>query len=228
MTGVKIPPTRFYTSALATAAFLESQTPNGSAYVVGTSGLINALYSVGFTMNDVNPDYVVVGETKHYDFHMIERAVWHVKNGARLIGTNRDLMDKVGSGYVPSTGALISPIELITNQKAYFVGKPNPLIMNKAMKTLGSVPSETVIIGDRMDTDIIAGLESGIDTVLLLSGVTTLDDLKYWPYKPTLVLQGLFQFFEAVKDNVVSPDTKGSLGVTSSTVTDIHTTALHQ
>eukprot|EP01114_Cavostelium_apophysatum_P019718 TRINITY_DN6428_c0_g1_i1.p1 TRINITY_DN6428_c0_g1~~TRINITY_DN6428_c0_g1_i1.p1 ORF type:complete len:325 (-),score=14.94 TRINITY_DN6428_c0_g1_i1:29-1003(-) len=205
LTGIKIPPSQFYTSALATAAFLHSQTPNGSAYVVGTSGLINALYNVGFSMNDINPDYVVVGETRHYDFHMIERAAHHVRNGAKLVGTNRDIMDRVGTGFVPSTGALVAPIELMTNRKAYFVGKPNPLIMNRAMLTLGTSPADTVIIGDRMDTDIIAGLEAGIDTILVMSGVTTTEDLTSWPYKPSIVLDGVYSLFHSIAEAHDSP-----------------------
>lgn len=149
---------------------------------------MNALYSVGFTINDVNPDYVIVGETKHYHYQMLERAVHHVRNGAKLIGTNRDIMDRVGTEVVPSTGALVAPIELMTNSKAYFIGKPNPLIVSYALQTLQTSHKDTVIIGDRMDTDIQAGIEFGIDTVLVLSGVTTLNDLKYYGYKPKLVL----------------------------------------
>jgi len=191
LTGVKVPAHRFYTSALATAAFLKSQTPLGSAFVIGSSGLQNALFDVGYTVNDVNPDYVVVGETNHYSFHMIERAVFHVKNGSKLIGTNKDLMDRVGPTFVCSTGALVAPIELITNTKAYFVGKPNPLIMSRAMTTLKTSASETVIIGDRMETDVQAGLELGLDTVLLLSGVTQKEELKSFAFKPTLVLDGI-------------------------------------
>jgi len=191
LTGLKIAEEHFYTSALATAAFLHNQTPGGSAYVVGSYGLTNALHRVGYTINDTNPDYVVVGETTNYNFQMIERAVYHVKNGARLVGTNRDILDRVGTGVVPGTGTLVAPIEIMTGTKAYFVGKPNPLIMSHALKTLKTPIEETVIIGDRMDTDIQAGLEVGIDTLLVLTGVTTKEDLKHFAFKPTVVLDGV-------------------------------------
>eukprot|EP01116_Phalansterium_solitarium_P018062 TRINITY_DN4637_c0_g2_i1.p1 TRINITY_DN4637_c0_g2~~TRINITY_DN4637_c0_g2_i1.p1 ORF type:complete len:340 (+),score=102.09 TRINITY_DN4637_c0_g2_i1:87-1022(+) len=193
LTNIRFAKERFYTSALATADFLQSQTPFGSAYVIGGPGIINALYAVGYTMNDVNPDYVVVGETSQYTFQMIERAAHHVRNGARLIGTNRDIMDKVRGGFVPGTRALLAPIELMTGKKAYFVGKPNPLIMSTAMRLLNTAPSDTVILGDNMDTDIVAGIELGIDTVLMLSGVTRREDLGMWAYKPTIVLEGLIE-----------------------------------
>jgi len=196
LTGLKIPKEHFYTSAIATATFLHNQTPGGSAYVVGSHGLTNALSRVGYTINDTNPDYVVVGETQNYNFHMIERAVHHVKNGARLVGTNRDILDRAGTGVIPSTGTLVAPIEIMTGTKAYFIGKPNPLIMSHALKALQTPIEETVIIGDRMDTDIQAGLEVGIDTVLVLSGVTTREDLKNWAFKPNVVLGGIIDLVE--------------------------------
>ena len=136
LTGINIPPSYFFTSALATASFLDSQTPRGTAYVVGQPALVSALNSVGYSITDDNPDYVVVGETKDYNFHMIERSVHHIRNGAKLIGTNKDLFDRVGTEFVPATGTLIAPIEIMTGTKAYFVGKPNPLIISHAMKTL--------------------------------------------------------------------------------------------
>lgn len=189
--GLEVPKERFYTSALATAGFLHSQCPYGSAYVIGEAGLINALYDVGFTMNDVNPDYVVVGESRTYNIEKIEKAVHLVLKGAKLIGTNPDLTGPTEKGIVPATRALIAPIELATGRQAYFIGKPNPLMMRHAKKLLGCRSEETVIIGDRMDTDIIAGIESGIDTVLVLSGVTTLDTMNNFPYKPTYIFNGV-------------------------------------
>ena len=189
--GIDVTEEHFYTSALATAIFLASQRPGGSAYVIGEAGLTNALYQAGLTMNDVNPDYVVVGDTRTYSYEGIERAVRLVLAGARLIGTNPDLTGPGEGGIVPSTGALISPIELATNRKAYFIGKPNPLMMRHALKKLGSKREETVIVGDRMDTDIIAGIEAEIETVLVLSGVTSRDDLERFPYGPHYVLEGV-------------------------------------
>jgi NagD protein len=189
--GVTVAEEHFYTSALATAAFLASQRPRGSAYIIGEPGLVNAMYESGFSMNDTDPDYVVVGETRSYSFEKIERAIKLVLRGARLIGTNPDLTGPVEGGLVPACGSLCSPIELSTGRKAYYVGKPNPLMMRHALKRLASRREETVIIGDRMDTDIIAGIETEIDTVLVLSGVTSAGDLDRFPYRPHHVLSGV-------------------------------------
>ena len=189
--GLDVPEEHFYTSALATATFLSAQRPGCSAYVIGEPGLINALYNAGITMNEVNPDYVVMGETRSYNFEKLERAIHLVQKGARLIGTNSDLTGPVEGGIVPATRALISPIELATGKQAYFVGKPNPLMMRHALKQLGTSREDTAIIGDRMDTDIVAGIETGLDTVLVLTGVTSREDIDLFPYRPRLVLGGV-------------------------------------
>ena len=187
----------FYTSALATASFLASQHPHGSAYVIGETGLTNALYEAGFSMNDVNPDYVVMGDTRSYNIELIERAVALVRGGARLIGTNPDLTGPAEGGLVPSTGALIAPIERATGRQAYFVGKPNPLMLRHALKRLGCRREDTVIIGDRMDTDILSGIEAEIEPVLVLSGVTRREDLGQFPYSPAYVLEGIGDLLSA-------------------------------
>ncbi len=189
--GIEVDEQHFYTSALATASFLLSQCPGGSVYVIGDTGLTNALYNAGFSMNDVNPDYVVVGETRTYNYEKIEHAVHLVLKGAKLVGTNPDLTGPSAKGIVPATRALIAPIELSTGKQAYYIGKPNPLIMRHALKKLGCHPEETAIIGDRMDTDIIAGIESEIDTVLVLSGVTSAEAVMMFPYRPKHVLNGV-------------------------------------
>lgn len=189
--GIDVPEERFYTSALATADFLSRQRPCGSAFVIGEAGIINALYDVGFSMNDTNPDYVVVGETRSYNYEKLERAVNLVRNGAKLIGTNPDVAGPSEKGIVPATGALIAPIELATGAQAFFVGKPNPLMMRNALRRLGCQREETVIIGDRMDTDIIAGIEAEIATVLVLSGVNTREDLKRFAYHPRYILDNV-------------------------------------
>ncbi|MCL2127341.1 MAG: HAD-IIA family hydrolase [Treponema sp.] len=194
--GIDVDPAHFYTSALATASFLASQCPGGSAYVIGEPGLIQALYDAGFTMNNVNPDYVVVGEGRGYSLETLERAVKLVLGGARLIGTNPDLSGPVEGGIVPACGALVSPIELAAKTKAYFVGKPNPLIMRHGLRQLNALREETVIIGDRMDTDIVAGVETEIETVLVLSGVTSLQDLSNFPFHPKHILEGVFEIPE--------------------------------
>jgi NagD protein len=191
--GIMVDPEHFYTSALATASFLASQHPGGSVYVIGEPGLIQALYDAGFTMNNVNPDYVVVGEGRGYSVEALERAVKLVLGGARLIGTNPDLSGPVEGGIVPACGALVAPIELAAKTKAYFVGKPNPLMMRHGLRRLNSRREDTVIVGDRMDTDIVAGIESEIETVLVLSGVTALEDIGVYPYRPKHILEGVFE-----------------------------------
>ena len=191
--GIKASPEHFYTSALATASFLASQRPGGSAFVIGEPGLIQALYDAGYTMNNVNPDYVVVGESRGYNLESLEKAVHHVLGGAKLIGANPDISGPTEKGIVPACGSLVAPIELATGKKAYFVGKPNPLIMRHGLRVLNSRREDTVIIGDRMDTDIIAGVESEIETVLVLSGVTHLEDVAAFPYQPHHILEGVFE-----------------------------------
>ena len=189
--GLDVPEEHFYTSALATAAFLADQAPGCSAYVIGEAGLLNALYDVGIVMNDVDPDYVVFGEPDSYHYDQIVKAIRLVENGARLIGTNSDLTGPSESGILPSCRALIAPIELATNKKAYFVGKPNPLMMRTGLRLLGAHSEDTVMIGDRMDTDMVAGIETGLDTVLVFSGVTSKEDIERFPYRPRLVLNGV-------------------------------------
>jgi NagD protein len=189
--GLSVDESHFYTSALATARFLASQSPGCTAYIIGAPGLHNALYNVGITMNDVNPDYVVVGETKNYTFDYITRAVHHVRNGARLIGTNPDMTGPTEEGIAPACRALIAPIELATGRSAYFIGKPNALMMRTGLRMLGVHSDEAVMIGDRMDTDILAGIETGLDTALVLSGVTSLEDVKTFPYRPKYIYDGV-------------------------------------
>ena len=189
--GLEVDESHFYTSALATASFLSSQSPGCSAYVIGAPGLLNALYDAGITVNDVNPDYVVVGETRNYNYESILQAVRLVEKGARLIGTNTDLTGPTESGIAPACRALVAPIELATGKSAYLVGKPNPLMMRTGLRLLGVHSEEAAIIGDRMDTDMVAGVESGLDTALVLSGVTTREEIGQYPYRPRLVLNGV-------------------------------------
>lgn len=189
--GLDVDESHFYTSALATAAFLKQQCPGGSAYVIGEPGLVGALYDAGFTMNDVNPDYVVLGETHTYSYDKIEKAVALVRAGAKLIGTNPDLTGPIEGGIAPACKAMMAPIELSTGRNAYYPGKPNPLMMRNGIRLLGVEGHEAAIIGDRMDTDIVAGVESEIDTVLVLSGVTTEHEMRKFPYRPRYVLSGV-------------------------------------
>lgn len=194
--GLTVDESHFYTSALATASFLASQCKGGSVYVIGEPGLTFALYEAGFSMNDVNPDYVVFGETRSLNYEKIEKAVRLVMNGAKLIGTNSDLTAPAESGIIPACRALVSPIEMTTGKSAYFVGKPNPLMMRHALKKLGCHRADAAIIGDRMDTDIVAGMESEIDTVLVLSGVSNLETIDKFPYRPKYVLNNVGEIAE--------------------------------
>lgn len=189
--GLQVDADHFYTSAMATAEFLASQKPGCTAYVIGEAALTKALYDQGIYMNDVNPDYVVVGETRTYSFEKIEKAIDLVLKGAKLIGTNPDITGPTEKGVAPATGALIAPIEIATGRKAYFVGKPNPLMLRHGLKKIGCHSSEIVFVGDRMDTDIIAGIESNVDTVLVLSGVTAIEDIDNFPYRPKYIANGV-------------------------------------
>lgn len=189
--GLDVPEKHFYTSALATAAFLKEQSPGCSVYAIGEAGLFNALYDAGITMNDVNPDYVVMGEGKSYSLDSLTKATNLVLNGARLIGANSDVSGPIENGITPACRALVAPIEMATGTQAYFCGKPNPLMMRTGLKLLGCHSGEAVMVGDRMDTDVISGLESGMSTVLVLSGVSTMDTLKTYAYRPTVVLDGV-------------------------------------
>ena len=189
--GLDVPEEHFYTSALATAAFLRQQAPGCSVFAIGEAGLLNALYDAGVTMNDVNPDYVVVGEGRAYSLDTLTKATNLVMNGAKLIGANSDVSGPIENGIAPACGALVAPIEMATGRKAYFCGKPNPLIMRTGLRMLGCHSAEAVMIGDRMDTDVISGMESGMSTVLVLSGVSTRETLDTYAYRPSIVLNGV-------------------------------------
>jgi len=186
--GIDVGVEHFITSAQATASFLASQNPNVGVYIIGESGLINALHDAGFYIDQINPMYVVVGESRTYNFEQIEAAVHLVLAGAKLIGTNSDLTGPSEKGIVPACRALVAPIEMATGRQAYFIGKPNPLMMRHAIKKIGGRLEDTLIVGDRMDTDIIAGIESDIETALVLSGITKREDLAMYPYQPNYIL----------------------------------------
>lgn len=189
--GLEVGEEHFYTSALATAKFVASQAPGCTAYVIGAPGLVNALYDVGIVMNDVDPDYVICGETTTYNYETILKAVAFVQKGARLIATNSDLTGPSERGIIPACRALVSPIELATGKAAYFVGKPNPLMMRTGLRLLGVHSHEAVMVGDRMDTDIVAGVETGLDTLLVLSGCTSREEIENYAYRPKYVLDGV-------------------------------------
>ncbi len=186
--GLSVPAERLFTSAMATAQFLHSQMPKGSAFAIGESGLTSALHDVGYVLTEQEPDYVVLGETTNYSFERIAKAVRLVAAGARFIATNPDPVGPTDRGIEPACGAMAALIEAATSVKAYFVGKPNPLMMRSALRFLHAHSENTVMVGDRMDTDVIAGVESGLETILVLTGVTQEDEVSRWPYRPTRVL----------------------------------------
>ncbi|WP_066908544.1 HAD-IIA family hydrolase [Millisia brevis] len=189
--GLDIPERAIWTSALATADFLDSQRPNGTAYVLGESGLTTALHEIGYVITDTDPDYVVLGETRTYSFEAITTAIRLIDGGARFIATNPDPTGPSRQGVVPATGSVAALITRATGKEPYYVGKPNPLMMRSALRAIGAHSEHTLMIGDRMDTDIVSGLEAGLRTILVLSGISTADSVEQYPFRPTLVLDSV-------------------------------------
>ena len=189
--GLDVPPSAIYTSALATAQFLATQQAGGSAYVIGEAGLTTALHDAGYIITDQNPDYVVLGETLSYSFERITQAMRFVAAGARFIATNPDVAGPGEGGMVPATGAVAALISAATGVQPYYIGKPNPLIMRTALRTLDAHSEDSVMIGDRMDTDIIIGTESGLETILVLTGVTRREYVARYPYRPTHIVKSV-------------------------------------
>lgn len=190
-TGLDVPEDAIWTSALATAAFLHSQRPGGSAYVVGESGLTTALHDVGYVLTERDPDYVVLGETRTYSFTAITAAIRLVERGARFIATNPDTSGPSRDGSLPATGAVAALISAATGHQPYYVGKPNALMMRSALRKIGAHSESTLMIGDRMDTDVLSGLEAGLQTILVLTGISTPESVERFPYRPTLVLDSV-------------------------------------
>jgi NagD protein len=189
--GIDVPETAIWTSALATAQFLADQSAGGSAYVIGEAGLTSALHEAGFVLTERDPDYVVLGETRTYSFEAITRAIRLVARGARFIATNPDATGPSPEGPLPATGSVAALITQATGIRPYFVGKPNPLMMRSALNTIEAHSETTVMVGDRMDTDIIAGMEAGLRTILVLSGSTQAAEVSRFPYRPTRVLDSV-------------------------------------
>ena len=189
--GLNVPAKCIFTSAMATAHFLDSQRPDGTAYVIGDSGLTEAVHGVGYVITDIEPDYVVLGETKTYNYEMLTKAIRLINNGSRFVATNPDPSGPEEHGLVPACGAVAALIEKATSKAPFFVGKPNPLMMRTALNYLGAHSEETIMIGDRMDTDIVAGVESGMMTALVLSGVTKESEIENYPYRPGQVLKSI-------------------------------------
>lgn len=191
--GLEVPEERIWTSALATADFCRSQIPNGSAFVIGEAGLTTALHEAGFVMTETDPDFVVVGETRNYSFEAITKAIRLIIGGARFIATNPDATGPSADGVLPATGAIAALITKATGKDPYIVGKPNPMMFRSAMNKIGAHSETTAMIGDRMDTDIVAGIEAGLHTVLVLTGISDQTEIERYPFRPDEILSGVHE-----------------------------------
>jgi NagD protein len=198
--GLPVPVEALWTSASATAQFLADQRPGGTAFVIGESGLTTALHEVGYTQASVDPDYVVLGETRTYSFERIARAIALIESGARFIATNPDPTGPSPEGSLPATGAVAALISAATGVSPYFVGKPNPLMMRSALRSINAHSESTVMIGDRMDTDIVAGLEAGLETVLVLTGIADRDSAGRFAYLPTHIVESVADLIDDIDD----------------------------
>lgn len=189
--GIDVPEEAIFTSALATADFLATQVPGGSAYAIGEAGLTTALYEAGYTLTESDPDYVVLGETRTYSFEAITKAVRLVQGGARFIATNPDVTGPSAEGDLPATGAVAAMITAATGREPYFVGKPNPMMFRSALNRIDGHSESTAMVGDRMDTDVVAGMEAGLLTYLVLTGSTRADDIRTYPFRPSHVVDSI-------------------------------------
>jgi NagD protein len=196
--GLDVPEEFIWTSASATARFLETQRPEGTAFVVGESGISTQLYQAGYTLTDRDPDYVILGETRTYSFERITQAIRLIGEGARFIATNPDPTGPSPAGPLPATGSVAALITKATGVEPYFVGKPNPLMMRTALNRLEAHSETTAMIGDRMDTDIVAGLEAGMETILVLSGVTTREETERFPYRPSRIVDSVADLIDTL------------------------------
>jgi NagD protein len=196
--GLQVPVESIWTSALATAQFLADQRPEGSAYVIGEAGLTTALHQIGYVLTDLNPDYVVLGETRTYSFSQITQAIRLIENGARFIATNPDAVGPSHEGSLPACGAVAAMITKATRVEPYFIGKPNPLMMRTALNTVEGHSETTAMIGDRMDTDIVAGMEAGLYTILVLTGITKEGDIDRFSYRPSKVVGSIAEVVDMV------------------------------
>ena len=190
-TGLDIPEDSIWTSALATADFLKSQKPKGSAFVIGEAGLTTALHEVGYIQTDVNPDYVVLGESRTFSFETLTKAIRLILNGARFIATNPDATGPSADGVLPATGSVAALITKATGREPYIVGKPNPMMFRSAMNKINAHSESTGMIGDRMDTDVIAGIEAGLHTVLVLTGIADEAEIQKYPFRPNEILNSI-------------------------------------
>ncbi|MFH0244184.1 HAD-IIA family hydrolase [Streptomyces sp. HK10] len=196
--GLDVPVENIWTSALATAKFLEEQRPEGTAYVIGEAGLTTALHDIGYILTDTDPDYVVLGETRTYSFEALTKAIRLINDGARFIATNPDETGPSAEGALPATGSVAALITKATGREPYFVGKPNPLMMRAGLNVIGAHSESSAMIGDRMDTDVLAGLEAGMETFLVLTGLTRPADVDRFPFRPSTVADSIADLVERI------------------------------
>jgi NagD protein len=196
--GFDVPETSIWTSALATAQFLADQRPGGTAYVIGEAGLTTALHNAGYILSNLEPDYVVLGETRTYSFTAITTAIRLILDGARFICTNPDPIGPSNEGILPAAGSVAAMISKATGIEPYFVGKPNPMMMRSALNTIGAHSETTAMIGDRMDTDVLCGLEAGLETILVLTGISARADVERYPYRPSRVIDSVADLVQEV------------------------------
>src|SRR5215204_3780094 len=189
--GLEVPETAIWTSALATARFLEDQRPGGSAFVIGEAGLTTALHAAGYTLTERDPDYVVLGETRTYSLERITLAIRLIVNGARFIATNPDATGPSPDGPMPATGSVAALISRASGVEPYYVGKPNPLMMRSALNAIDAHSETSAMVGDRMDTDVVSGLEAGMHTILVLTGVTSQAETERFPFRPSRILESV-------------------------------------
>lgn len=210
--GIDVHEDQLWTSALATAAFLKDQSPGGSAFVIGEAGLTTAMHEAGFVMTDTDPEYVVLGETRTYSFAAITRAIRLINKGARFIATNPDVTSPTPEGVMPATGAVAALITSATKREPYVVGKPNPMMFRSALNKLGAHSLRTGMIGDRMDTDVVAGIEAGLHTVLVLTGIADQREIERYPFRPKEILNSVAELLEEEKElsNAKTKDSGGS------------------
>jgi NagD protein len=203
--GIDLPEEAIWTSALATAQFLDSQRPSGSAYVLGEAGLTTALHEIGYVLTDNDPEYVVLGETRNYSFEAITRAIRLINNGARFLATNPDATGPSLDGALPACGSVAALITKATRVEPYFVGKPNPLMMRAGLNKIQAHSETTAMVGDRMDTDVLCGLEAGLQTFLVLTGVTQATDVDRYPYRASTVVPSVAELIEYISSGGTAP-----------------------
>jgi NagD protein len=196
--GFDVPETSIWTAALATAQFLTDQRPGGTAYVIGEAGLTTAMHAVGYVLTDYAPDYVVLGETRTYSFEAITKAVRLINGGAKFICTNPDATGPSNEGALPAAGAVAAMISKATGVDPYFVGKPNPMMMRSALNTIEAHSESTAMIGDRMDTDVLCGLEAGLETILVLTGISTREESDRYPYRPSRIVNSVADLIDEI------------------------------